>query len=474
MIDTTITGICMTDVFIILALILLNGLFALSELAVVSARRLRLERMALEGDAGAVAALGLADDPSRFLSTVQVGITLIGIFNGAFGEASLVARVAPALAGWGMDPAWAHPLALGVVVVGITFASIVLGELVPKRIAILYPELLAARFARPLSNLSRLMHPFVRLLAVTTDFIMRLMGMRHRKEDAPTEEEVTGLIKESTDAGVFEKAEYDIAARALRLDDWHLRALMTPRIDLQFLDLDHAPADNLARIAASPYSRFPVYRGDRAAVLGVVRARNLFAQAIRGASLAAIDIAAAVEPILYVPDSVSAIDLLEQLKLERAELAMIVDEYGDIQGMVTLTDVMGALVGDVSSGQDGALDDAVRREDGSWFVDGGMVLERFRDLTGAVLDFPDEDSDAYHTLAGFMLYQLGVIPKSGDALDWGGWRFEVVDMDGNRIDRLLVAPVPPVPPGHGKRRTRTDTDAVDEEQRNAKAPRLAG
>lgn len=436
----------MADIIIILALVLLNGIFSLAELAIISSRRLRLERMALEGNAGAGTAIRLSDDPSRFLSTVQVGITLIGIFNGAFGEASLVARLTPLLSDAGLPAAYARPVSLAIVVVAITFVSIVLGELVPKRIAILYPEQLAALMAGPLQNMSRLMHPFVRLLAVTTDFIMRLLGVRNQKDETPTEEEVTGMIKESTDAGVFEKAEYDIAARALRLDDWHLRALMTPRIDLEFLDLDQPLEDNLARIAESPYSRFPVFRGDRNQVLGVVRARNLFGQAIRRQSLQAIDIEKALDPLLYVPESVSAIDLLEQLKEHHAELAMIVDEYGDIQGMITLTDVMGALVGEVPDAETGDHPDAVRREDGSWLVDGGMVLERFRDLLGADTAFPDEDSDAYHTLAGFILYQLGVIPKAGDALDWDGWRFEVVDMDGNRIDRLLVAPHPRTQP----------------------------
>jgi putative hemolysin len=431
----------MVDVVIILALILLNGVFAMSELAIVSARRLRLDKMKAGGNAGAGSAIDLHDDPSRFLSTVQVGITLISIFNGAYGEASLTAHLTPLLAGLGVADGYARPVSLVIVVVGITFASIVLGELVPKRIAILYPEKLAAASARPLQFLSRLAHPFVRLLAMTTDGIMRLLGMHHRKDDTPTEEEVTGMIKESADAGVFEKAEYDIAARALRLDDWHLRALMTPRIDLEFLDLDQPLERNLARIADSPYSRFPVYRGDRAQVLGIVRARNLFGQAIREQSLQGIDVAAAIEPILYVPDSSSAIDLLEQLKQGRVELAMIVDEYGDIQGMVTLTDVMSALVGDVTPTSDHGEADAVRREDGSWLVDGGMVLDRFRHLTGADIRFPDEDGGAYHTLAGFMLYQLAVIPHAGDRLDWDGWRFEVVDMDGNRIDRLLVAPL---------------------------------
>jgi putative hemolysin len=446
----------MTDIIIIVFLILLNGVFSMSELAVVSAKRLRLEKMSSDGSHGASTAIALADDPSRFLSTVQVGITLISIFNGAFGEASLTARLAPALASYGVPEAWARPSALAVVVVSITFVSIVLGELVPKRIAILYPEFMAALVARPMHQLSRLMYPFVRLLGMTTDFIMRLLGMRQRKDETPTEDEVTGMIRESTDAGVFERTEYDIAARALRLDDWHLRALMTPRVDLQFLDLDQPLAHNLERIAESPFSRFPVYRGDRSQVSGVVRARNLFEQAIRAQSLQAIDIGAAIEPLLFVPESVSAIDLLEQLKQHRAELAMIVDEYGDIQGMITLTDVMGALVGEVPTGEDHEPGDGVRREDGSWLMDGGMILDRFRYLTGIEFVFPDEQSSAYHTLAGFMLYQLGYIPRTGERLEWNGWKFEVVDMDGNRIDRLLVVPGVPA-----DARERQDGGAAD-------------
>ena len=433
----------MADIIIILVLILLNGIFAMSELSVVSAKRLRLEKMASDGSGGARTAIKLADDPSRFLSTVQVGITLISIFNGAFGEASLVARFTPSLAAMGVPQEWARPAALTIVVIGITFASIVLGELVPKRIAILYPEFLASRIARPMKTLSRLMHPFVQLLSLTTDAIMRVLGMRHHKDETPTEEEVTGMIKESTDAGVFEKAEYDIAARALRLDDWHMRALMTPRVDLEFLDLGEPLEVNLARLSDIPYARFPVYRGDRSQVLGIVNVRDLFRQAIRKGSLQDIDIEAELDAPLYVPESVSAIDLLEQLKKNHAELAMIVDEYGEIQGMITLTDVMTALVGEVPAVEDEEAPDAVQREDGSWYMDGGMVLDRFRYLTGADLRFPDEDNDAYHTLAGFILYQLGYIPKPGELLDWEGWRFEVADMDGNRIDRLLVIPVKP-------------------------------
>jgi putative hemolysin len=433
----------MADIIIILALILLNGVFSMSELAVVSAKRIRLEKMASDGSSGAGTAISLADDPSRFLSTVQVGITLISIFNGAFGEASLTARLTPQLEGLGVPQDYARPAALSVVVVSITFASIVLGELVPKRIAIQHPEFMASLVARPMHQLSRLMHPFVRLLAMTTDFIMRVVGMRQRKDEAPTEDEVTDMIRESTDAGVFEKAEYDIAARALRLDDWHLHALMTPRVDLEFLDLGEPLETNLARLAEIPFARFPVYRGDRSQVLGIVNVRDLLRQAIRRGSLEQIDIEAELEEPLYVPDSVSAIDLLEQLKKNHAELAMIVDEYGDIQGMITLTDVMSALVGEVPAMEDEEAPDAVKREDGSWYLDGGMVLDRFRYLTGATLRFPDEGSDAYHTLAGFILYQLGYIPKPGEQLDWEGWRFEVADMDANRIDRLMVIPAAP-------------------------------
>ncbi|MGB9109221.1 MAG: hemolysin family protein, partial [Telluria sp.] len=371
----------MADIIIIFALILLNGLFAMSELALVSAKHLRLEKMKADGSAGAATALALSHDPSRFLSTVQVGITLIGIFNGAFGEASLVARLTPAFVGMGVPLQAARPSALVIVVVAITFVSIVLGELVPKRIAILHPEFMAALVARPMRALSRLMHPFVQLLSLTTEFIMRLLGMRHHKDDTPTEEEVTGMIRESTDAGVFERAEYDIAARALRLDDLHLRALMTPRVDLEFLDLGKPLDANLARIAAIPYARFPVVRGDRNEVLGIVNTRDLFRQSIRTVSLQGIDIAAELEVPLYVPESVSAIDLLEQLKKHHAELAMIVDEYGEIQGMITLTDVMTALVGEVPAMDDEEAPDAVQRDDGSWLMDGSTVLDRFRYLT---------------------------------------------------------------------------------------------
>lgn len=418
---------------------MLNGVFAMSELAVVSSKRIRLEKLSDNGSRGAKAALQLADNPSRFFSTVQVGITLIGIFNGAFGEASLVAKLTPQVASLPMLAEYAREISLGIVVVGITFASIILGELVPKRIAIQHPEAVATLIAAPMQWLSRMMGPFVKILSVVTEFIMRLLGMHQPKDNSPTEEEITGMLREGTDAGVFEKTEHDIVTRALRLDDQRRGALMTPRTDLQFIDLNDPIEKNLAIIANSPFSRFPVYGDDRSHVMGIVHAGDLFEQAIRANSLDSVDIAAVAKPPLYVPESVSAMGLLELLKKNRAELALVVDEYGEIEGMVTLSDVMSALVGDVSVIDEEHEADAVQREDGTWFMDGGISLDRFRDLLGIDTRFPDESSGGYHTLAGFVLTMLGHIPKSSEHFEWDNFRFEVVDMDRNRIDRVLVS-----------------------------------
>lgn len=420
----------------------------MSELAVVSSRRARLEKLSENGSRGARAALHLADSPSSFLSTVQVGITLIGIFNGAFGEASLVEKLTPTVATVHVLAAYAREVALAIVVIGITFASIVLGELVPKRIAMQHPEAVATLIAAPMKLLSRIMGPFVRVLSVTTEFILRLIGMQKPKDDTMTEEEITGMLKEGAAAGMFEKTEHDIVTRALRLDDVRIAALMTPRADLEFIDLNDAIEKNLAKIAASPFSRFPVYLGDRTHIMGIVHAGDLFAQVIKGNSLSTVDIAAVTKPALYIPEAVSAMDLLESLKQNRSEIALVVDEYGEIEGMVTLSDVMGALVGDVSIVDNDEQDaDAVQREDGSWLLDGGISFDRFRDIFNVAVRFPEESAGAYHTLAGFVLTQLGHIPKASEHFEWNGYRFEVVDMDRNRIDRLMVHALPaqPVP-----------------------------
>lgn len=413
----------------------------MSEIAIVSSRKIRLQGLADTGSRGAQVALDLSDNPSRFFSTVQVGITLIGIFNGAFGEAALVADLAPQVAEFPAFAAYSREIALGVVVVGITFASLIFGELVPKRIAMQHPEAVAAFLAVPMQWLSRLMAPFVRTLTFSTDFILKILGIRQYKESSVTEEEFAGMLQEGTNAGIFEKTEHDIVSRALRLDDQRVAALMTPRMDVHFIDLEEPIEVSLAKIAESSYSRFPVCKGDVSHVVGVVHAGNLFDQTIRNKSMEKIDIAAAIRPPLFVPETISAMQLLETLRKNRAELALVVDEYGEIEGIVTLSDVLGALVGDVSVIDEKQEADAVQREDGTWLVDGGISLDRFREVLSTDIRFPEEESGTYHTLAGFVLTQLGRIPLISENFEWEGYRIEVVDMDRNRIDRLLIAPV---------------------------------
>ncbi|RBA24782.1 hemolysin family protein [Herminiimonas fonticola] len=431
------------DILIILGLILINGVFAMSEIAIVTSKRIRLQKLSENGSRGAKAALDLSDSPSRFLSTIQVGITLIGIFNGAFGEASLVERLEPEVAMIPILAVYAREIALGIVVVGITFGSLILGELVPKRIAMQYPEAVASIVAAPMLFLSKMMGPFVKVLTGTTEFILRILGMHHKKDDAVTEEEIAGMIREGTDAGLFEKTEHDIVSRALRLDDQRVAALMTPRLDVHFIDLEDSIEINLTKIADSSYTRFPVCKGDISHVIGIVHAGNLFDQAIRGKAVTAVDIEAATRPPLFVPETISAMQLLETLKKNRAELALVIDEYGEIEGIVTLSDVLGALVGDVSVIDEHHEDDGVRRDDGSWLIDGGVTFDRFRELLQTEVRFPEEASGTYHTLAGFVMTFLGHIPQMSDAFEWEGYRIEVVDMDRNRIDRLLITELDP-------------------------------
>ena len=433
----------MVDILIILGLIVLNGVFAMSEIAVVSSKRIRLQNLAENGSRGAQAALELADHPSRFLSTIQVGITLIGIFNGAFGEASLVAKLTPQLAELPVIGPYAREFALGFVVVAITFSSLILGELLPKRIAMQYPEMVASMIAAPMQWLSRMMGPFVKILTVTTEFLLRLLGLHSPKDETVTEEEIAGLLREGTDAGVFEKTEHEIVSRALRLDDLRVAALMTPRMDVHFIDIEDPLDVNLRKIASSSYNRFPVCKGDLSHIVGVVHAGSLFEQSIRGEP---IDIAAVVQPPLFVPETVSAMQLLETLKKNRAELALVIDEYGEIEGIVTLSDVLGALVGDVSIIDQNHEVDGVQREDGTWLIDAGISFDRFRELLETDVRFPEEFAGTYHTLAGFVMTWLGHIPKISEHFEWESYRFEVVDMDRNRIDRLLVAKLPPVDP----------------------------
>lgn len=427
------------DILIILGLILVNGLFAMSEIAVVSSKRIRLQKLSENGSRGAQVALELSDSPSRFLSTIQVGITLIGIFNGAFGEASLVAQLAPRLEAIPLIAEFAREVALGIVVVCITFSSLILGELLPKRIAMQYPETVASLIAMPMQWLSKIMGPFVKILTFTTEALLRLVGLHQARNVAVTEEEIAGMLQEGTAAGLFEKTEHEIVSRALRLDDIRVVSLMTPRMDIDFIDIEKPLEDNLAKIASSPYSRFPVCRGDLSNVIGIVHGGHLFDQAIERKSMQNLDIAAAIKPPLFIPEALSAMQLLESFKKNRAELALIINEYGEIEGIVTLSDVLSALVGDVVAVDSDIEQDCVQREDGSWLIDGGVSFDRFREILDTEVKFPEEASGSYHTLAGFVLTHFGYIPRVSEYFEWEGFRIEVVDMDKNRIDRLLIS-----------------------------------
>ena len=423
----------MIGVLIILFLILVNGVFAMSEIALVSAKRMRLQQQADQGDASAAAALLLVDNPSRSLSTIQIGITLIGIFMGAFGEASIVTNLAPVFESLGLSESTARAVAMSLVVLGITFFSLIFGELVPKRVAMNHAEGIATFVARPMTILSKVMAPFVWILSVVTDLVLKLLRV-DSKDDQLTEEDISGILKEGATAGLFEKTEHDIVTRALSLDDQSALTIMTPRNDVDYIDLQNPLNETLLYIADSSYSRFPVCDGGLDNIVGVIDAGTLFEQQIRGQT---IDIRALVTPARFVPETNSAMDILESFQEYRTELLIVINEYGELEGLVTLRDVLKVLVGyKIPMHEDGELE-IVQRKDGSWLIDGGVTLDRFNELFQVDLKFPDHE-DNYHTLAGFVLNQLGRIPSEAESFEWEGFYFEVVDMDRYRIDRLLV------------------------------------
>lgn len=423
----------MIGTLIILLLILVNGLFAMSEIALVSAKRMRLQQQADQGDKAAAAALLLVDNPSRSLSTIQIGITLIGIFMGAFGEASIVSRLTPLFEDIGLSAQTAKAIAMFLVVVGITFFSLIFGELVPKRIAMNHAEKIATVVARPMTLLSKAMAPFVWILTEVTDLVLKLLRV-DSKGDELTEEDISGILREGATAGLFEKTEHDIVTRALSLDDQSVLTIMTPRNDVHYIDLESPLNEILLYIADSNYSRFPVCDGGLDNVLGVIDAGTLFEQQIRGH---AIDIRALVKPARFVPETNSAMDVLESFEEYRTEMVIVINEYGEVEGLVTLRDVLKVLVGYKIPLNDNYDADIVQRNDGSWLIDGAVTLDRFNHHFQVQLEFPDHE-DNYHTLAGFILNQLGHIPKETESLVWEGFYFEVVDMDKYRIDRLLV------------------------------------
>jgi putative hemolysin len=425
-----------TEIFIIFLLLLANGLFAMAEIAVVSSRKGRLKKLADEGSAKAKAALALALEPTRFLSTVQIGITLVGILAGAYGGATYADKVAAMVARLPALEPYSHAIGLFLVVGAITYFTLVFGELVPKRAALNNPERKAMLVAGPMNTVSRLASPFVWLLTFSTNLVLKVLGLNREPEVPPSEEEVSHLIEQGTTAGVFHKSERAMVEGVLRLDERPVTDIMTRRNRVVWLNIADPDEVNWRKIVASGHSHFPVYEGTRDNVLGLVAVKALWANAAIGLESRLRN---HLTPPLFVPETINAVQLLETFKKSGKHLALVTDEFGGIQGLVSLIDVMEAIVGDLPEPGDRRGPDAVQREDGSWLVDGAMAvadLQR-RFILGPL---PRENEEAYATLGGFVLDRLGHIPRPGEAFAWGGWRFEVMDMDRNRVDKVLVAP----------------------------------
>ncbi len=427
------------DVALLIVLVIANGLFSMSEMAVATSRRARLQPLADDGDRKAVEVLQLHDEPTNFLSTVQIGITSISILSGIVGEGAFAAPFADwLLLRFPAIGEYAKPLSLALVVMTITFLSIVIGELVPKRIGQMYPETIARVVVRPMRFLSWIARPFVKVLSFSTNGLLRLLGVKPDGAPVVTEAEIHVLMEQGAEHGVFEKSEHEMVRNVFRLDDRKLTSLMVPRGDIVFLDIEDPIELNQDKIENSNVSRFPVCRGGLRDVIGFARAKDLLGQSLAGGVL---DLTANLQPALYVPETLTGTELIKNLREARASGALVVDEYGEVEGLVTLKDVLEAIIGEMPAQRAGD-ESATQRDDGSWLFDGLIALQEMQDRLH--LDqLPEGNNDSYHTLAGMMMVLLGRIPRTGDHVEWSGWRFEVVDMDGKRIDKVLAEPVPP-------------------------------
>lgn len=424
------------EILIILVLIIANGVFSMSEMAIVSARKVRLQQLANQGDAKAKAALKLAESPNHFLSTVQVGISLIGILTGAFGGATIANRVAVYIKRVPLLAPYSDPLSFGIVVLLITYFSLIVGELVPKRLALNNPERIASIVAIPMQALAAIASPVVYLLSASTDLILRVLGITASTEPQVTEEEIKILIEQGTEAGTFEEAEQDMVERVFRLGDRPVSYLMTPRPDIVWLDLEDSADENRQKMVDSAYSRYPICQGGLDNVLGVIPVTDLLARSFRGEPL---DLTVGLRQPVFVPESTRGLKVLELFKQTITHMALVVDEYGVIQGLVTLNDIMSEIVGDVPSTDGQDQPQAVQREDGSWLLDGMLPVEEFLELFG-MEEWQSEERGSYQTLGGFVITNLARIPAAADYFEWQSMRIEVMDMDGNRVDKVLVVP----------------------------------
>jgi putative hemolysin len=422
------------EILLIALLILANGVFAMSEMAVLTARKSRLQDWIKRGNRGAKAALELALAPNRFLPAVQICITLAGVLAGAIAGRGIAQWLAAYFAAVPIFGQYHQEIGLALVVLIVTYFALVFGELAPKRLAMRRPETIATWVALPLYLFSRALAPMVYLLSASTDIVCRVFGKRQSQEPPVTEDEIRTLVQQGAEAGVFEEEAEDMVEAVLRLGDKTARSLMTPRTQIAWLDLESSMEQVHKKITASGRSRYPVAAGSLDKVMGVVQAKDLFAVSLSGKP---IDLAALMQQPLFVPRTISVLELLESFKKTSQHIALVVDEYGGIEGLLTHHDILEAIAGDIPTGEKPAAAKAVRRHDGSWLLDGMLSVDEFKEIF-QVETLPGEKRDAYQTLGGFVFTQMGRVPSVAESFEWHGLRFEIVDMDGKRIDKVLV------------------------------------
>lgn len=425
------------EILIILLLILLNGLFAMVEIAIVSSRKSKLRNRALEGDKKAETALELSENPNKLLSTAQVGITLIGILAGAFGGATIAQDLSVFLKRFNVFEPYAEVLSLGTVVLAITLLTIVLGELVPKRIALTNPERIGSTFAPLMKVLSQIAGPLVRLLSALTEGILNLLQIRSDVEPPVSEEEVKMLIREGTKIGVFDKAERDIMERTLRLADRSVESLMTPRAEIEWIPIESSNQEIKEIIIKHPHSHFPVCVDSLDNIKGVIRTEEALLYLVQKNN---IQIEKILRKPLFVPQNLDALKLLELFKKSGIHMALVIDEYGNLQGLLSLTDLLESIVGDIPTLGETEEKEIYKRDKNSWFVDGLTPIEEFKDFF-RIKKLPGEKTGEYHTIGGFAMYKLGSIPNTGDQFEIEDLKLEVVDMDGNRVDKLILSKI---------------------------------
>ena len=425
-----------TEVVVVLLLLVANGVFAMSEISIVAARKVRLQQRADDGDRRAAAALALARSPSQFLSTVQIGISLVGVLAGAYGGATIAEPLEDAFLQVPLVAPYARGLSLGLVVAVITYLSLIIGELVPKRIGLNHPETIASWVARPMLLLARIGSPLVALLTGSTNLVLRIFGIRGHAEAHLTEDEIRAVISQGAESGALEENEESLVQRVFRVGDQRVGAIMTPRLDIEWVDVDALGEELREFLSEHRHGQFVVCQDSLDNVIGTVRAADLLSVAMKNSPIA---LRSLIKEPLFVPDSMGIFKLLEALKASHRHLAIVLDEFGAVEGLVTVTDLLEAFVGSLPT--DAAADRAiVARADGSWLVDGATPIDDVSTEIG-MDDLPEGESSTYHTLGGFVMARLGRIPRTADVCEWGHMRFEVIDMDGRRIDKVLVSRV---------------------------------